>query len=254
MRPDERQVSPTIDGIRRDHVARYEFAAARLPARSTIIDFACGIGYGCKIMADAGHVVDGMDIDGEAIEYGKRNYFHPRVTHEVRDGACPGELAQYEAAVCFETIEHIEDPRPLLRALRAAAPRLLASVPNENELPYGSGFAYHFRHYTPGQFQALLAECGWEVRGWYGQEGPDSEVEMGATGRTVIADCVRGEEVKIDLTPDAIEKPAAPKHVAILGLGPSLDQYTNQCKRKGGRHKYADQTWTINALGRPVRL
>jgi hypothetical protein len=27
MKPGERQVAPTIDGIRRDHVARYEFAA-----------------------------------------------------------------------------------------------------------------------------------------------------------------------------------------------------------------------------------
>lgn len=41
----------------------------------------------------------------------------------------------------------------------------------------------------------------------------------------------------------------APEHVAILGLGPSLDQYTNICKRLGGRHKYCDETWAINALG-----
>lgn len=40
-----------------------------------------------------------------------------------------------------------------------------------------------------------------------------------------------------------------PKHVAILGLGPSLDEYTNICKRLGGRHKYADETWCINSLG-----
>jgi len=40
-----------------------------------------------------------------------------------------------------------------------------------------------------------------------------------------------------------------PKHVAILGLGPSLDQYTNIAKRLGGRHKFADEIWTINSLG-----
>ena len=42
---------------------------------------------------------------------------------------------------------------------------------------------------------------------------------------------------------------STPKHVAILGLGPSLDQYTNIAKRLGGRHKYADETWAINSLG-----
>lgn len=40
-----------------------------------------------------------------------------------------------------------------------------------------------------------------------------------------------------------------PEHVTILGLGPSLDQYTNICKRLGGRRKYSDETWCINSLG-----
>lgn len=39
------------------------------------------------------------------------------------------------------------------------------------------------------------------------------------------------------------------KHVAILGLGPSLDQYLEITKRVGGRHRLCDETWAINALG-----
>ena len=39
------------------------------------------------------------------------------------------------------------------------------------------------------------------------------------------------------------------KHVAILGLGPSLDQYMEITKRMGGRSKFCDETWAINALG-----
>ena len=38
-------------------------------------------------------------------------------------------------------------------------------------------------------------------------------------------------------------------HVAILGLGPSLDQYLEITKRLGGRHQFCDETWSINALG-----
>ena len=41
----------------------------------------------------------------------------------------------------------------------------------------------------------------------------------------------------------------APEHVAILGLGPSVDQYLDAAKRLGGRWKLADETWCINALG-----
>lgn len=38
-------------------------------------------------------------------------------------------------------------------------------------------------------------------------------------------------------------------HVAIVGLGPSLDQYLELTKRAGGRKRLFDQTWAINALG-----
>ena len=43
--------------------------------------------------------------------------------------------------------------------------------------------------------------------------------------------------------------PAAPGHVAILGLGPSLDCYTDAVKRMGGRRAFCDEVWAINALG-----
>lgn len=38
-------------------------------------------------------------------------------------------------------------------------------------------------------------------------------------------------------------------HIAILGLGPSVDQYLDIVKRQGGRSKFCDQVWAINALG-----
>lgn len=40
-----------------------------------------------------------------------------------------------------------------------------------------------------------------------------------------------------------------PKHVAILGLGPSVGQYLALARGLGGRHKVADETWGINSLG-----
>lgn len=40
-----------------------------------------------------------------------------------------------------------------------------------------------------------------------------------------------------------------PKHVSIVGLGPSSAQYVDICKRLGGRHQYCDETWVINSYG-----
>ena len=39
------------------------------------------------------------------------------------------------------------------------------------------------------------------------------------------------------------------KHIAILGMGPSLDEYTEITKLVGGRSKLFDEVWGINALG-----
>ena len=141
----ERQVATKIEDVRRDHVARYEWAARRLPAGSSVIDFACGVGYGCRILADAGHTVTGLDIDAEAIAHAEATFSGARTTFALRDAADPGDLGSFDAATCFETIEHVEDPRALLLALRKAAPVLLASVPNEDVIPFGDGFPFHHR-------------------------------------------------------------------------------------------------------------
>lgn len=45
----------------------------------------------------------------------------------------------------------------------------------------------------------------------------------------------------------------APEHVAILGLGPSLEAFVDLTKRLGGRHAYCDEVWGINAVGGVVQ-
>lgn len=245
MKEGERQVSPTLDGIRRDHVARYEFVANIIGQGKKVIDFACGIGYGTKIIADAGNEVTGFDIDGEALVYANNHYSSENTFFKQANGQCPGDVGQYDVAISFETIEHIEDPRPLLKALHGAAPELICSVPNESVMPWmredGSTTAFHFRHYTKNEFAELLISCGWNPVKWYGQEGPESEVEPNVHGRTIIAICERTEMPE--------EKDDEERHIAILGLGPSLDQYLEVTKRLGGRSKFCHETWAINALG-----
>lgn len=252
----ERQVAETVDGIRRDHTARYEWAAKRIPEKSNIIDVACGVGYGTNILAKAGHAAVGIDISGEAIAYARKHYGHIRNRFQHGDASNLENIGEFDVGVSFETIEHVEDPRPLLRTLHRAAPRLLASVPNEDEFPY-IGYDFHFRHYTKSEFESLLNETGWQVEEWFGQEGNESEVEPGAKGRTIIAYCERMKEpkrVEIPSTYDhKIYDPrtgrGVPEHVVIVGLGPSAEQYVDLTKRLGGRHKYCDEVWVINALG-----
>ena len=248
MAEGDRQVAPTLDGIRKDHVERYKFAAHVLPKESRVIDFAAGCGYGTRILADAGHDAIGFDCDTDALEYARKHYTRhdsPQGMFRLGNGNAPGELGEANAAVCFETIEHLEDPRPLLKALRVSAPMLIASVPNESVFPFspaeGITTAFHFRHYTRFDFNELLRECGWCAVDWYGQAGPESEVEQDVNGRTLIAVCQR------DVLPE--ENTTSGKRVAILGLGPSLNEYLEITKRQGGRSALFDEVWAINALG-----
>lgn len=271
-RSGERQVSPTLDGIRRDHVARYEWAAQQI-GNQTVIDVGCGIGYGSKILAESGAIVVALDAFGPAIDYAREHYSHPSVLHRcerVQDMALDGE--QYGAAVCFEMLEHVPDVDALvtLIKLRRVATTLYASVPNDDEIPFGRGFPFHHRHYTRQQFEALLNSAGWTIRFWYGQIDHAAEVTQGAAGRTLIAVCQHrdfvpppgeapdtDEESIFDQAPPEaqtnyqamVEAYPVPHHVTILGLGPSLEQYVDITKRLGGKHVYCDEVWGINALG-----
>lgn len=241
MREGERQVAPRIEDIRRDHVARYEWVAKFVQPGDRVVDLACGIGYGSKILAEAGAFVGAIDKDAEALAYGRQHYAHDRIQQWRSDAGADLDLRAntFDTAVCFETVEHVQDPLPLLKRLRKVARRLYASVPNEAVFPW-RGTAFHYRHYTRNQFEALLAEAGWKVVEWHGQAGPESEVEPDVEGRTLIAVCERAK-------PRKIKRP--PESVAILGLGPSLAAYVDLAKRLGARGKLADEIWGINALG-----
>lgn len=256
MREGERQVATTRSGIRRDHVARYEWAAARL-AGKRVIDYACGIGYGTQLLAEAGCQVVGVDCDEEALAYAAEHYRHTSVTYVFENAEQPGSQGEFDAAVCLETIEHLHDPVPLLRTLRDAAPVLLASVPNEEMFPWNRHY-FHYRHYTSGEFQTLLEACGWEVVEWYGQAGNESEVEPNVNGRTLIAVCAHRRKrvapqppppVDLSAGPERTITAKAPEHVAILALGPSVSSYLEFTKRLGGRRKFCDEVWGINAIG-----
>jgi hypothetical protein len=186
----ERQVSETVDGIRRDHVARYEWAAKLLKGLA-VADLACGVGYGTWTLAQTCKSVIGFDIDHESLDYARWHYVHERARYKQIDANTMPRIGAFDAVTCFETVEHVRNPRPMLSVFRASAQQLLASVPNEAVFPY-TGQKFHFRHYTKDQFAELLAECGWRVVQWWTQDTPTSEVRAGDDGWTIIAQCEHG--------------------------------------------------------------
>lgn len=270
----ERQVAKTMAEIRRDHVARYEFAAKILPSESRIIDYGCGCGYGSYLLATNCHYVWAIDKSNSALDFGLDTWDHPNIA----DWSNSEEFAEdftdnfADAVVAFEVIEHIKDPLPILKEFARISPRLIVSVPNEEVFPY-IGYRFHYRHYTFTDAVKLLNAAGWDVIARFGQEGKESEVEPNVNGRTLVLVCERlvdeigvnwSDEFEIMLnsartisynsgSSDAIEIGSlglkTPESVAILGLGPSIAQYLDLAKRIGATSKVADEIWGINALG-----
>jgi SAM-dependent methyltransferase len=242
----ERQVAPTIAGIRADHVARYTWAAKMLPAGSHVVDYGCGVGYGAWILAEAGHSVVAGGRDDEALQYARQHYAHPGISFETPE--IFWRVREFDAAICFEVVEHLDDPVTLLRDLARFAPRLLVSVPNENVFPHRPEYRFHHRHYRPDEFAALLTDAGYGVESWWGQRGTGSAVEESIAGRTLVA--VAGRDAPTTAIPVLRHAtPDRPKHIAIVAFGPTSAFYLDAAKKEGNRKRFADFVIAINAMG-----
>lgn len=115
------------------HQSRYLFAAAHVQDR-TVLDLACGTGYGSAILADYGaREVTGIDLSQSALEEGRRLHAHPRVKLIQGDALDPPVEQQFDLVVSFETIEHVPTPERLLDVLTglvAGSGTLICSTPN----------------------------------------------------------------------------------------------------------------------------
>ena len=93
----------------KNHIKRYLFACSILK-NGTIVDIACGSGYGSKLLANNGLNVLAIDISNEALEFAKKNNDHKRIKWMCGDIKNISQIVDKEinAIICFETLEHIE--------------------------------------------------------------------------------------------------------------------------------------------------
>src|SRR2546425_10001491 len=98
-----------------EHLHRYAYAAT-LVKNKRVLDLACGEGYGTNILAVSASSVAGVDIDENVIRHAAGKY-----SSESLRFLCGSITAvpihddhSFDAIVCFEAIEHIEDQEKLL--------------------------------------------------------------------------------------------------------------------------------------------
>lgn len=186
----ERQTVSAVAAVRADHRARYEWARdwLRECGARTVIDAACGCGYGARILAEGGLTVRAIDRAREAVDWGRRHFPHPCIAWQCADLERLHRLPRADAVVSLETLEHLGDAPAVLGLFLRHAPLLVASVPNQDVNPFDARrHRWHRRHYTPAEFDALLAGAGFEVVERRCQRSKDpGTVEQGTNGMFLI--------------------------------------------------------------------
>ncbi len=157
----ERFTPESVREIWYEHVHRYAFAS-RLISGLTVLDAACGEGYGAAMMARTAKSVTAVDVSEKAIAHGRRRYGGANLEFLEADCcALPFEPSTFDCIVSFETIEHLENQDGMLAEFRRVLkPRgfLLISSPDKAVYSDDQGFAnpHHVRELYAEEFSELL--------------------------------------------------------------------------------------------------
>ncbi len=143
-----------------EHVNRYLFSAQFVNGK-TVLDIACGTGYGSELLQQAGaQQVYGVDISAESIEYANEKFGNPQITFKVGSvDRIPLEDHSVDIVVSMETIEHVDSAtqkkflQEVKRVLRNPG-MFLVSTPNPPIYPAGN--PYHIKELTTDELQHLV--------------------------------------------------------------------------------------------------
>lgn len=149
--------------IEAEHLSRYHLACLLLDIDSkTVLDIACGTGYGTALLAQKAAKVYGIDISQEAIDYAQERYQRDNITYLKGDClSIPLENDSVDRVVSFETIEHIDDHEQFLREIkRVLHPDgvLILSSPNKHLYQdiKQTNNPYHIHELHPQELVSLI--------------------------------------------------------------------------------------------------
>lgn len=178
----ERQVAINIDGIRKDHILRYNlvcsFIKDNLLYKNTIgADIFCGNGYGSYLVASTLKNTTLLSIDAseEAIKLAKKYYsFEDKIIYKNKFFPFKLEKNKYDYIISFESIEHIENDIKFIETLILSIKNngyLFLSTPNEEIMSLKKNpNKFHYRHYTQNEISNIFEKYNLEVIEEYGED------------------------------------------------------------------------------------
>ncbi len=156
-------------GVFWEHVLRYHFAC-QFAAGKTVVDIACGEGYGTDALGRVARSCLGMDRDEETIARAREKYGDHFLVGNAEEIPC--ESASVDLVVSFETIEHLPSPAcfvaEIARTLKPGG-QVIISTPNQSTYNIRSASnPFHCSEMEKDEFVELLARH-FEITQIYGQ-------------------------------------------------------------------------------------
>ena len=158
-------------------------AVAELPRPlGRVLDVGCGAGAAGPSFRSAGATgLVGIELDPAEARVAAKAYDEVICGDALEAVGQAGWIDRFETITCYDVLEHLVDPLPLVEALHAAAApggHLHVSVPNARHLTllrdlvvrgtfgytqFGHRDLTHLRWFTRRDIEELLAEGGWTV-------------------------------------------------------------------------------------------
>jgi ubiquinone/menaquinone biosynthesis C-methylase UbiE len=129
----ERYIPSEKGIIRYEHLHRY-FVCLDLVVGKSVVDIACGEGYGSYLLAGSAESVIGIDIDPECISHANNKHNKDNLTFLL--GSCdkiPVDSQSVDIVISFETIEHHDKHEEMISEIKRILKSegvLLISSPN----------------------------------------------------------------------------------------------------------------------------
>lgn len=245
--------------IAAEHRHRYRFAA-RAATGKRVIDLCCGVGYGSGILMDEASAVLGVDRDAAAVDTAAasvgRDTGASFAAADALDHLRRTEPGDVDLVVCFEGLEHVDDPGRVvdeLARLARGGVGIIASVPNS--ATFGEENEYHVTDFDLRSARELFARLPDPVIAF--QTHAEGTLIRGRSGGEVRATVQLDGEQDLDWANqflvlsgvDADDLLAPADALTHLALGPVNHRYMRGLERANAELRSANGRLARERLG-----
>jgi 2-polyprenyl-3-methyl-5-hydroxy-6-metoxy-1,4-benzoquinol methylase len=157
------------------HIGRYLFASTYACGK-TVLDAACGSGFGSNMLSQKAKKVVGIDNSWDAIRYCRERYRKSNLSFLQMDcNRLSLPDSTFDIVVSFETLEHIQGADVFLQELSRVLKKggmIIMSTPNrENFSLYTKGIKnqFHIKEFSEDEFTKLIGKH-FELKEMLGQK------------------------------------------------------------------------------------